>query len=55
MGHEVSQETTLDPDLTAENALLDMVPQLMDEHLSHVSCREQNPAESITPPIYRIL
>ena len=39
MGHEVSQEAPLDPDLAAENALLDLVPQLMDELLARVSCR----------------
>jgi hypothetical protein len=38
MGHEVSQEAPLDPDLAAENALLDLVP-LMDELLARVSCR----------------
>ena len=33
MGHEVSQEVPLDPDLEAEYMLLDLVPQLMDELL----------------------
>ncbi len=39
MGHEVSQEAPLDPDLAAENALVDLLPQFMDELLARVSCR----------------
>ena len=40
MGHEVSQEAPMDPDLEAENLLLELVPTLMDELLWGVAGRQ---------------